>query len=75
MAAVPQRPVRGALLLCSVREMDGGQAVSRSEENAPPPDDWRPIVKHCGDWHDTHVCSICAEYVPPIPENIVLGSD
>ena len=49
--------------------------MSRSEENAPPPDDWRPIVKHCGDWHDTHVCSICAEYVPPIPENIILGSD
>ena len=47
----------------------------RSEENVAPPDGWRPVVKHCGEWHDTHECPTCLATLPIIPANIELGAE
>lgn len=44
-----------------------------THDNAPPPDDWRPVPKHCGEVCFDVACPICGEYV--VPKNIELGSE
>jgi hypothetical protein len=44
-----------------------------TRDNAPPPSDWRPFARHCGELCWDKACPVCGEYV--VPANVTLGSE
>lgn len=60
-----------------VCDLAGREAtVMSTYDNAPPLPDWSvPPTRHCGEWCFDRTCGVCGEYVPKIPENVILGAE